>query len=125
VNGIERKAIVALIALLLGLASPLPIWPGPHLIRHLPPALLSVLLIIFACLRAKGSKAVSIIALIYGFLALSGCGALIYILLTATSEAGMLLQHPIVQLGLAAGIAVGLAAISLAIRNIMKAGPLK
>jgi hypothetical protein len=53
-------------------------------------------------------------------LALGGCGAIVYVLLIATSEAGMLLQHPIVQLGLAVGIAVGLAVVFLALYNMIK-----
>ena len=110
---------LAILALLLEWITPLPIWPGPHLVRHILPALLSLALIIFACLEAKGSKIVSAVALIYGFTILAGCGLILYVLFTATSyEVRALLQTPLVYLGLFGVILCGLIVISLALHNI-------
>jgi len=113
---------LAIIALLLGLASPLPIWPGPSFIRHLPPALLSAVLMITALLRAGGSRNVSIVGMIYGFLALGGCATLLLLFLSVSGEG--LFQHPVIVLviilGITAGIVVGLATVFLALNNLKK-----
>jgi len=116
---VGKKVVgLAILALLLEWITPLPIWPGPHLVRHILPALLSLALIIFACLKAKGSKIVSAVALIYGFTIFAGCGLILYVLLTATSEVRVLLQTPIVYLGVFGAVLCGLLVISLALYNI-------
>jgi hypothetical protein len=63
--------VLAVLGLLLGVASPLPIWPGGEFIRHLLPGIVSAALIISACLRSMrmGSRSVGVIAMIYGALA--------------------------------------------------------
>ena len=62
---------LAIIGLLLGLASPLPIWQGPTLYWNLTLGIISAILIIVACLGTiqKGSRSVGIISLVYGLLA--------------------------------------------------------
>lgn len=68
----KRFIILAILGLLLGIASPLPVWPGPALLRHLPPGVFSAILIISACIgaiRSGGSKTVGVIGMIYGALA--------------------------------------------------------
>ena len=63
--------ILAVLGLLFGVTSPLPIWFGPTFIRRLPPGIVSAALIIFACLRSmrRGFRSVGVIAIIYGVLA--------------------------------------------------------
>lgn len=63
--------MLSVLGLLLGIISPLPIWPGPPFLRHLPPGILSAVLVILACLGSmkKGSRAVGAIAIVYGVLA--------------------------------------------------------
>ena len=66
--------IICIIGLLFGLASPLPIWPGPVIYRHLTPAIISAILVIAACSGTikQGSKIIGIISMIYGVLATIG-----------------------------------------------------
>jgi hypothetical protein len=118
----EKKiaSLVAVLALLLEWITPLPIWPGPHLVRYILPAILSLVLIIFACLKGGGSKIVSAIALLYGFTILAGCGLIVYVIFSATSEVKLLLQTPIVYLGLLGGTILGLIIVYLALYNIRK-----
>jgi len=66
--------ILCIIGLLFGLASPLPIWPGPVIYRHLVPAIISAIFIIVACAGTikQGSTIIGILSLIYGVLATIG-----------------------------------------------------
>ena len=68
----EIFIMIAIVGLLFGLASPLPIWPGPTTYRHLPPGIISVILMLIAGFGTmkKGSKIVGIIGFIYGILAI-------------------------------------------------------
>lgn len=71
----------------MGIASPLPIWPGPHYIRHLPAGITSFILIVVACLKSmkEGSKVVGGIAVFYGAMpTLAGLG-MILLAVSATS----------------------------------------
>ena len=77
---------LAIIGLLLGLASPLPIWQGPILYWNLTLVIISAILIIVACLGTiqKGSKIVGIISLVYGVLAtLFGSSFLLFVLVSS------------------------------------------
>jgi len=118
--GRKIALLAAILAVLLVWTAPLPIWPGPHLVRHILPAILSLALIIFACLKGKGSLGVLIAALTYGFTILAGCGLIIYVIFTATSEVKALLQTPIVYLALSVEILCGAFIISLALYNRQK-----
>ena len=106
--------VVSIIALLMGLASPLPIWPGPLLFRHLPPAIFSGILMMLSCLmvRKEGSRAVGIVSIIYGTLATIGA-ALLLIIFIALLENEWLLK-----LSATLGVAIGLAVLILGIRII-------
>ena len=77
---------LAIIGLLLGLASPLPIWQGPTLYWNLTLVIISAILIIVACLGTiqKGSKIVGVISLVYGVLAtLFGSALLLFVFVSS------------------------------------------
>lgn len=112
--------VLCVVGLLLGLASPLPIWWGPILYRHLTPAIISAILVIVACLGAmkKGSKAVGIISLVYGVLA-TVFGALLSVVIfpLLVGSTGTEYYTPVLILGTVLAIAVGITAIVLGFKT--------
>ena len=99
---------LAIIGLLLGLASPLPIWQGPTLYWHLALGIISAILIIVACLGTiqKGSKIVGIISIVYGVLAtLLGSAFLLFVLVSYRFHIFMDARFlPVVMLGVIVGV---------------------
>lgn len=110
----------ALISLLLGIASPLPIWPGPALIRHLPPAIISFILITIACLLSKDSKTVGIIAMIYGTLATLAGSIFITLYLSATSLEFLTTTGRIVLIGGIIALVAGLVTLILGYKTFKR-----
>ena len=102
--------ILAVLGLLLGVASPLPIWPGPTFIRHLPPGIVSAALIISVCLISmrRGFRSVGVMAMIYGVLA-----TLAGLAFTAISIIASMAVMPIEEAHIA--IIAGLLPISIAV----------
>jgi FtsH-binding integral membrane protein len=117
----KKFTLLAILGLLLGIASPLPIWPGPLLVRHLPPGIISAALVIFACFGTmkEGSKAVGVIAIIYGALA-SLSGILIFYIATGTSPEFLAGRGSIVVAGSVLAIFIGIMTILLGIKSIRK-----
>jgi hypothetical protein len=102
--------VLVVLGLLLGVASPLPIWPGPEFIRHLLPGMVSAALIISACLGSmrRGSRSVGVIAMIYGALA-----TLAGLAFTAASIIASMTVRPIEEAHIA--IMAGLLPISIGV----------
>ena len=102
---------LAIIGLILGLASPLPIWQGPTLYWPFTLGIISAILIVVACLGTiqKGSKIVGIISLVYGVLAtLFGSAFLLFVLISSLASYRMFLMDarffPVVVLGVIVGV---------------------
>ena len=102
---------LAIIGLLLGLASSLPIWQGPILYLNLTLVIISAILIVVACLGTiqKGSKIVGVVSLVYGVLAtLFGSAFLLFVLVSSlVSYRGILMDarfFPIVVLWVIVGV---------------------
>lgn len=110
----KKAEILAIIALLLGIASPLPIWPGPLLLRHIPPGIISFVLVLAAYFagRKTGSKLAGVIMIVYGILAtLAGILFLTLILLATSRE--FLTVSSVVLLGSIIALIAGITAIIL------------
>ena len=86
-NLMKWSIIPAVVGFILAGTSILPIWPGPLLVRHLPPAVLSAVVTLFACLRARSEKSrlAGGITLAYGLLACVVGVGFLFIVSTATS----------------------------------------
>ncbi|MEX2751258.1 MAG: hypothetical protein Q6366_005160 [Candidatus Freyarchaeota archaeon] len=110
----KKVPVLAVMGLLLGIASPLPIWPGPLLLRHIPPGIISFVLILAAYFagRKTGSKVAGIITIIYGILAtLAGMLFLTLVLLATSRE--FLTVSSILILGSIVALLSGITAIIL------------
>jgi FtsH-binding integral membrane protein len=85
---LKKYLVMAILGLLLGVTSPLPIWPGPLFLRYLPPGVISAVLIILACLGVmkRGSKIVGVIAIVYGVLAILAGVTFTYVVFAVRSE---------------------------------------
>jgi hypothetical protein len=105
----KKYIVMAILGLLLGVASPFPIWPGPSFLRHLLPGVISTVLIILACLGVmrKGSKIVGAIAIVYGALATLAGAIFTYVLFAATSEEFRVVSG-IISLGAAICLIIGI-----------------
>ena len=106
--------ILGIIGLLFGVASPLPIWPGPLIYRHLTPGIVSAILIIISCLGSlkKGSKIVGIIGILYGILAIIA-GVFFSVLLTLLNSAEANTIFPLAMLGTAVALTAGIISLIL------------
>jgi hypothetical protein len=119
---VKPYPLLAILGLALGVASPLPIWPGPLFIRHLPPGLVSFALIVAACLGSmrEGSKVVGGIAIFYGAMpALAGLAAVL--LAASAASAEVVALRGVLIAGGAFLLAVGLTAISLGCKTFRRA----
>jgi hypothetical protein len=106
--------ILSILGLITGIASPLPIWPGPGFLRHLPPGIISAVFILSACLGAmkEGSKAVGAIAITYGVLASLAGAAFTYATITAINEE-IRVASGIILIGSVIALTIGIIAIIL------------
>jgi hypothetical protein len=113
VFGLKKYIAMAILGLLLGVASPFPIWPGPLFIRHLTPGVISAVLLILACLGAmkRGSKVVGAIAVVYGVLAILAGAAFTYVMFAVRSEE--LAVSRIIGVGAAICLIVGIVVLIL------------
>ncbi|MEM2341731.1 MAG: hypothetical protein QXX94_05525 [Candidatus Bathyarchaeia archaeon] len=110
----KEDSVLAVMGLLLGIASPLPIWPGPHFLRHIPPAIISFLLILAAYFtgRKTGSKVAGAIIIVYGILATAAGMLFLTSVLFATSEEFLAMSSGIILGGIIALFA-GITSITL------------
>ena len=110
----KKYLVMAILGLLLGVTSPFPIWPGPGFLRHLPPGVISAVLIILACLGAmkRGSKIVGTIAVVYGALAILAGATFTYVLFAVTSEEFRVMSE-IISIGAAICLIVGIVVLVL------------
>jgi hypothetical protein len=110
---LKKYIVMAILGLLLGVTSPFPIWPGPLLLRHLPPGIISAVPLIVACLGAmkRGSKVVGAIAVVYGVLAILAGAAFTYVLFAVRSEE--LAVSGIIGVGAAICLIVGIVVLTL------------
>jgi hypothetical protein len=110
---LKKYIVMAILGLLLGVTSPFPIWPGPLLLRHLPPGIISAVLIILACLEAmkEGSKIVGAIAIVYGVLAILAGATFTYVMFAVRSEE--LAVSGIIGVGAAICLIVGIVVLTL------------
>jgi FtsH-binding integral membrane protein len=110
--GKKTFIVLAILGLLFGIASPLPIWPGPLSVKHLALTIVSAVLMMLACFGAirENSKDVGTVAIIYGTLT-----SLIGIT-TATSPEFLAEDCITVIIGSIVSLIVGITAIILGIK---------
>jgi hypothetical protein len=111
---------LAIVGVLFGLASPLPIWPGPLIYRHLTPGIISAILIIISCLgiMKEGSRIVGVISLVYGALAtVAGILFSWIVSLFGLGNPGSGSLTPVILLGSIIALVVGITSIILGFKT--------
>ena len=111
---------LAIIGLLLGLTSQIPILLGYSLYWNLTLVIISAILIIVACLETiqKGSKIVGIISLVYGVLAtLFGSAFLLFVLISSLASYRSFVMDANAFPGVVLGVIVGVPSIILGFKT--------